>query len=172
MSDSQLDFTIAKLGECRYVSPMTGERFTGDQTGFIDATSGDESQAVVKQSNGRKRVGPSCAALGLCLVEQREAVARTAEQTIDQTQAPEDGIEKIAVEVVPTQCPRALERSRGSLQISRAGLELAEADVSMETQRPQAIAAGFAFPKMVLREASTRVEFSKLRQTHHHPVAD
>lgn len=30
MPDKDLDFTIARLGECRIPSPMTGERFTGD----------------------------------------------------------------------------------------------------------------------------------------------
>jgi 6-phosphofructokinase 1 len=30
MSDNELDFTIARLGECRIPSPMSGARFTRD----------------------------------------------------------------------------------------------------------------------------------------------
>ena len=30
MSEPDLDFTIARLGECRIPSPMSGVRFTGD----------------------------------------------------------------------------------------------------------------------------------------------
>src|SRR5262245_25785584 len=31
MHSSDLDFTIARLGECRFTSPMSGVRFAGDQ---------------------------------------------------------------------------------------------------------------------------------------------
>ena len=30
MGDKDLDFTVARLGECRHQSPMSGVRFTGD----------------------------------------------------------------------------------------------------------------------------------------------
>ena len=30
MGDKDLDFTIARLGECRIPSPISGVRFTGD----------------------------------------------------------------------------------------------------------------------------------------------
>ena len=31
MGDNDLDFTIARLGECRIPSPMSGVRFTSDE---------------------------------------------------------------------------------------------------------------------------------------------
>ena len=45
MHDSELDFTIARLGECRIHSPMSGVRFTGDEErvlyhSTLDAASG------------------------------------------------------------------------------------------------------------------------------------
>jgi hypothetical protein len=30
LCDGDLDFTIARLGECRYPSPLSGDRFTRD----------------------------------------------------------------------------------------------------------------------------------------------
>jgi 6-phosphofructokinase 1 len=35
MRDSELDFSVAKLGECHHRSPMTGVRFTDDDERVI-----------------------------------------------------------------------------------------------------------------------------------------
>ena len=57
MRDDDLDFTIARLGECRIPSPMSGVRFTRDEERVLYHSTLEGMQRLAGQGRGASRDG-------------------------------------------------------------------------------------------------------------------
>ena len=56
MGGNDLDFTIARLGECRIPSPMSGVRFTGDEERVLYHATLDGINAWLDRLTGARRL--------------------------------------------------------------------------------------------------------------------
>ena len=56
MRDDDLDFTIARLGECRIPSPMSGVRFTRDEERVLYHSTLEGMNAWLDRTTGARRL--------------------------------------------------------------------------------------------------------------------